>query len=74
MLSLQTSVDFCSYNSCGKKAKYKSRALFRVFFCIRKGRSMGTPTFGGGGVKREREMNVGWYGAEMPEASSLHFF
>ncbi len=45
-----------------------------VFFCIRKGRSMGTPTFGGGGVKREREMNVGWYGAEMPEATSLHFF
>jgi hypothetical protein len=35
---------------------------------------MGTPTFGGGGVKREREMNVGWYGAEMPEATSLYLF
>ena len=35
---------------------------------------MGTPTFGGGGVKREREMNVGWYGEEMPESTSLHFF
>lgn len=35
---------------------------------------MGTPTFGGGGAKREREMNVGWYGADMPEATSLEFF
>jgi DNA primase large subunit len=35
---------------------------------------MGTPTFGGGGVKREREMNVGWYGAEMPAETSLVFF
>jgi DNA primase large subunit len=35
---------------------------------------MGTPSFGGGGVKREREMNVGWYGAEMPAETSLVFF
>ena len=35
---------------------------------------MGTPAFGGGGVKRERETNVGWYGAEMPAETSLVFF
>jgi hypothetical protein len=35
---------------------------------------MGTPSFGGGGVKREREMNVVWYGAEMPAETSLVFF
>ena len=35
---------------------------------------MGTPTFGGGGVKREREMNVGWYDEEMSEETSLAFF
>jgi DNA primase large subunit len=35
---------------------------------------MCTPSFGGGGVKREREMNVGWYGAEMPAETSLFFF
>jgi DNA primase large subunit len=35
---------------------------------------MSWPSFGGGGGKRQREMNVGWYGAEMPEATSLHFF
>ncbi len=35
---------------------------------------MSWPSFGGGCGKRQREMNVGWYGDDMPTCTSLDFF